>query len=202
MSRDDDEAPDPRHVRGGCGGAIVVMLALALLLVVGVIGGGAFLMKRQAQKARLAQMEAELVAEMEAEEMRAAADRATEAQARAEKLLREPRFDGEQLDPIPVNLSAVTVKRAEALAGRLVLVTLDLLDNDDRRGGFVVYGNSGRDDDEGDDVERSVWVPRGMTVNPTGRYRGTLAVVRHHSAVGADGTEFPAWVEVRAVVER
>ena len=41
-----------------------------------------------------------------------------------------------------------------------------------------------------------------MSVSPTGRYTGTLAVVHHHAALGADGTEFPAWVEVRGVLER
>jgi hypothetical protein len=30
---------------------------------------------------------------------------------------------------------------------------------------------------------------------------GTLKVISHAAAVGADGTEFPAWVEVRVVLD-
>lgn len=107
-----------------------------------------------------------------------------------------------QVTPTRVTLSTVTVPRATALAGKAVLVTLDLLENDDQRGGFVVYSNDEPDGDEDDGVERSVWVPKGMTVTRSGRYRGTLTVHHHAAALGADGTEFPAWVEVRVVLAR
>lgn len=108
--------------------------------------------------------------------------------------------DGGRTDPMPVALSTVTVGDAERLAGRQILVAFDLLANDDHRAGFAVYSNGGPASD-GDEVERSVWVPRGGRVPERGTAVGTLRVLRHGPAVGADGTRFPAYVELRAVLD-
>lgn len=104
-------------------------------------------------------------------------------------------------DPFPVELATVGVRDAMRLSGRPVLVTYALLDNDDGRGTYTVYSNDGPDDDEDHAVERSVWVPKGTRAEKTGQARATLYVIRHQPDRGSEGTAFPAWVELRAVLD-
>lgn len=66
----------------------------------------------------------------------------------------------------------------------------------------MVYGNDGPDSDEDNSVERSVWVPRGKRVPMKGEAIGLLRLVRHEPAVGADGTEFPGFAELRVMLDR
>jgi hypothetical protein len=66
----------------------------------------------------------------------------------------------------------------------------------------VVYSNDGPAGDEDGGVERPVWVPKGVKVRATDNYRGRLVVYHYASAVGTDGSAFPAFVEVRAVLDR
>ena len=105
-----------------------------------------------------------------------------------------------QADPVPVELATVSVRQAERLRGHPVLVTFDLLDNDDGRGGFTVYSNEGPDSD-GEDVERSVWVPKGKWVPRAEVVVGTFFVIRHAPDRGDDGTTFPGDIEVRVVLD-
>jgi hypothetical protein len=187
MSRDYDEVPDSRRQWSSSGGSGIVLLLLGfgLVVVLGVGGGVAWFMLRSTQQA-------ERVARMKAEEAMARSDQAT-----ADALARQ-----EQASPIPVDLSTIALERAEKLDGRTVLATYALLDNDNGRGDFIVSSDVGRDDDEDNSVERSVWVPKGKRVPMRGTAVGTLRVIRHPVAVGADGTVFPAWTEVRVVLDR
>jgi hypothetical protein len=103
--------------------------------------------------------------------------------------------------PVPVELAAVGVWDAMRLSGRPVLVTYALLDNDDGRGAYTVSSNAGPDDDEDRLVERSVWVPAGKRVEKAGTAPATLYVIRHQPDRGDEGTAFPGWIELRAVLD-
>lgn len=162
----DDEPADARHERTSSVPMLFMLLGAALVAVVLVGGVGLFFARKARDAERLAMMDAKLA--------RVKAAVSEPGTAEVEKIL----YDGRQLDPIPVTLSTVSVEKAGQLAGRLLLITLALLDNDDRRGGFIVYSNDGPDGDEGSSVERSVWVPKGRRVAMTGLALGTLTVGR------------------------
>jgi hypothetical protein len=170
--RANDDSP------GGGGAVLLLLLAGGVAVILLVVGGVAFFALRGARQA-------ENIARMEAESARAlAAERAATAQR-------------EQVDLLNVDLSRITAREAERLDGRTVLVTYDLLDNDERRGAFTVYSNVGPEDG----VERAVYVPRGMKVERKGIAVGTLRFVRVPPMTGADGTTFAEYVEVRVVLE-
>jgi hypothetical protein len=176
MSRHEVASADPRHDRGssGSGGAVLfLLLGLGLVVVLGVGGGVAYFMLRSTQQAE-----------------RAALVRAEEAQARSDRATAAAFEQLEQVNPIPVDLSTIAVEKADRLRGRTVMASYDLLDNDDGRGGFTVYSDIGRDDDDDNSVERSVWIPRGKKLPMKGTAIGALRVIRHSAAVGAEGTQF------------
>ncbi len=102
-----------------------------------------------------------------------------------------------QVNPVPIDLSALRVADARRLDGMPVAVELTNLGATDEYRGWTLYAVDGPDD-----AGRVVWVPGTRNVRGVERAIGTLEVIDHRPAVGAAGTYFPGFTEIRVRLTR